>query len=76
MAVAKGCCKIYLRIYIFRAHTCFNRLDLPAYQNYNELLEKLTLAVEENEHIWNSINGMFGVTREHREEQDRECGVR
>ncbi|XP_028415396.1 E3 ubiquitin-protein ligase HECW2-like [Dendronephthya gigantea] len=30
-----------------RAHTCFNRLDLPAYQSYNELLEKLTLAVEE-----------------------------
>ncbi|CAB4008591.1 E3 ubiquitin- ligase HECW2-like [Paramuricea clavata] len=30
-----------------RAHTCFNRLDLPAYQNYNELQEKLTLAVEE-----------------------------
>lgn len=30
-----------------RAHTCFNRLDLPPYVTYNELLEKLTLAVEE-----------------------------
>lgn len=38
---------IYINTPVFRAHTCFNRLDLPGYQNYNELLEKLTLAVEE-----------------------------
>ncbi|XP_031568245.1 E3 ubiquitin-protein ligase HECW2-like [Actinia tenebrosa] len=30
-----------------RAHTCFNRLDLPVYRSYEELLEKLTFAVEE-----------------------------
>ncbi len=29
------------------AHSCFNRLDLPPYRNYNELLSKLTLALEE-----------------------------
>lgn len=32
-----------------RAHTCFNRLDLPLYRTYEELLEKLTFAVEESE---------------------------
>lgn len=32
-----------------RAHTCFNRLDLPLYRSYEELLEKLTFAVEESE---------------------------
>lgn len=30
-----------------RAHTCFNRLDLPPYQSLNILHEKLLLAVEE-----------------------------
>ncbi|XP_071479758.1 E3 ubiquitin-protein ligase HECW2-like, partial [Diadema antillarum] len=30
-----------------RAHTCFNRLDLPAYPTYAMLLEKLVIAVEE-----------------------------
>ncbi|CAG0903242.1 unnamed protein product [Cyprideis torosa] len=29
-----------------RAHTCFNRLDLPPYSTYTELKEKLTSAVE------------------------------
>jgi len=32
-----------------RAHTCFNRLDLPAYRSYEELREKLLLAVENSE---------------------------
>ncbi|XP_013386514.1 E3 ubiquitin-protein ligase HECW2 [Lingula anatina] len=30
-----------------RAHTCFNRLDLPSYTSFEMLLEKLTIAVEE-----------------------------
>lgn len=30
-----------------RAHTCFNRLDLPPYKNYQTLLEKLLYAIEE-----------------------------
>jgi len=29
-----------------RAHTCFNRIDLPLYENKEQLLEKLTLAVQ------------------------------
>ncbi|XP_060747722.1 E3 ubiquitin-protein ligase NEDD4-like isoform X2 [Tachysurus vachellii] len=29
-----------------RAHTCFNRLDLPAYESFEDLREKLLLAVE------------------------------
>lgn len=31
----------------FRAHTCFNRLDLPPYPSYSMLYEKLLTAVEE-----------------------------
>ncbi|CAG8539950.1 78_t:CDS:10 [Ambispora leptoticha] len=30
-----------------KSHTCFNRIDLPAYKNYDSLVSKLTLAVEE-----------------------------
>eukprot|EP00127_Corallochytrium_limacisporum_P007105 Clim_evm24s242 gene=Clim_evmTU24s242 len=30
-----------------KSHTCFNRIDLPPYQNYQTLLEKVTTAVEE-----------------------------
>lgn len=30
-----------------RAHTCFNRLDLPPYPSYTMLYEKLLIAVEE-----------------------------
>ncbi len=33
--------------YWFRAHTCFNRLDLPAYEGVDVLYDKLLLAVEE-----------------------------
>jgi len=32
-----------------RSHTCFNRLDLPPYRTYEQLVEKLTLAIEETE---------------------------
>ncbi|KAK9764617.1 E3 ubiquitin-protein ligase pub1 [Basidiobolus ranarum] len=30
-----------------KAHTCFNRIDLPPYKSYESLVGKLTLAVEE-----------------------------
>lgn len=30
-----------------KAHTCFNRIDLPPYENYQLLYDKLTQAVEE-----------------------------
>lgn len=30
-----------------RAHTCFNRLDLPPYPNFETLYEKIQLAIEE-----------------------------
>ncbi|KAK9711986.1 NEDD4 E3 ubiquitin-protein ligase [Basidiobolus ranarum] len=30
-----------------KAHTCFNRIDLPPYKSYESLVAKLTLAVEE-----------------------------
>ncbi|KAI9851482.1 MAG: hypothetical protein M1838_003557 [Thelocarpon superellum] len=30
-----------------KSHTCFNRLDLPAYKTYDVLSQKLTIAVEE-----------------------------
>uniref|UniRef100_H2ZAH4 HECT-type E3 ubiquitin transferase n=1 Tax=Ciona savignyi TaxID=51511 RepID=H2ZAH4_CIOSA len=30
-----------------RTHTCFNRLDLPAYETFNQLWEKLVIAIEE-----------------------------
>uniref|UniRef100_H2YQB8 E3 ubiquitin-protein ligase n=1 Tax=Ciona savignyi TaxID=51511 RepID=H2YQB8_CIOSA len=29
-----------------KAHTCFNRIDLPPYETYEKLLDKLTCAVE------------------------------
>lgn len=29
-----------------RSHTCFNRIDLPQYDRYEEFLERLTLAIE------------------------------
>ncbi|KAL5481729.1 hypothetical protein EMCRGX_G021957 [Ephydatia muelleri] len=32
-----------------RAHTCFNRIDLPPYTSYHELKEKLRLAIENTE---------------------------
>lgn len=30
-----------------KAHTCFNRIDLPPYETYDKLYEKLTQAIEE-----------------------------
>ena len=30
-----------------KAHTCFNRIDIPPYENYEKFLDKLTCAVEE-----------------------------
>lgn len=33
--------------YLRRAHTCFNRLDLPPYPSFSMLYEKLVTAVEE-----------------------------
>ncbi|XP_040564467.1 E3 ubiquitin-protein ligase Su(dx) isoform X1 [Lepeophtheirus salmonis] len=32
-----------------RSHTCFNRLDLPPYKSYDQLVEKLNFAIEETE---------------------------
>ncbi|KAI2803976.1 WW domain containing E3 ubiquitin protein ligase 1 [Blomia tropicalis] len=32
-----------------RSHTCFNRLDLPPYKSYSQLVEKLNFAIEETE---------------------------
>lgn len=32
-----------------RSHTCFNRLDLPPYKSYEQLVEKLKFAIEETE---------------------------
>ena len=32
---------------VHRAHTCFNRLDLPPYTSFEKLFEKLSIAVEE-----------------------------
>lgn len=32
-----------------RTHTCFNRLDLPPYKSYEQLVEKLKQAIEETE---------------------------
>lgn len=30
-----------------KAHTCFNRIDIPAYDSYQLLFDKLSIAVEE-----------------------------
>lgn len=32
-----------------RSHTCFNRLDLPPYKSYDQLVEKLNYAIEETD---------------------------
>lgn len=32
-----------------RSHTCFNRLDLPPYKSFEQLVEKLTYAIEETD---------------------------
>ncbi|CAF1233195.1 unnamed protein product [Adineta steineri] len=51
-----------------RAHTCFNRIDLPPYENYQELRQKLTQAMEMSEAFegrllkpsWCPPNAIFG----------------
>ncbi|CDQ73840.1 unnamed protein product [Oncorhynchus mykiss] len=30
-----------------KAHTCFNRIDVPAYEHYDKLYDKLLTAIEE-----------------------------
>ena len=30
-----------------KSHTCFNRLDLPPYTDYNSMVSKVTMAIEE-----------------------------
>jgi E3 ubiquitin-protein ligase NEDD4 len=32
-----------------RSHTCFNRLDLPAYETKDKLFKMMTIAIEETE---------------------------
>jgi len=41
--------KVGKETWLPRSHTCFNRLDLPPYRSYEQLSEKLTLAIEETE---------------------------
>ncbi|PAV85266.1 hypothetical protein WR25_26197 [Diploscapter pachys] len=36
-----------------RSHTCFNRLDLPPYRSYDQLSEKLTIAIDNTEGFGN-----------------------
>jgi E3 ubiquitin-protein ligase NEDD4 len=32
--------------YLPKSHTCFNRLDLPPYESYEDLEKKLSIAIE------------------------------
>lgn len=41
------CSKLCFAAFVCRAHTCFNRLDLPPYPSFSMLYEKLLTAVEE-----------------------------
>ncbi|XP_070575798.1 NEDD4-like E3 ubiquitin-protein ligase WWP1 isoform X2 [Ptychodera flava] len=41
--------KVGKETWLPRTHTCFNRLDLPPYKSYEQLLEKLSYAIEETE---------------------------
>lgn len=41
--------KVGKETWLPRSHTCFNRLDLPPYRSYEQLFEKLTMAIEETE---------------------------
>ena len=40
-------CVCLILLLLHRAHTCFNRIDLPEYPSIETLAEKLTLAIEE-----------------------------
>ncbi|KAJ2891994.1 hypothetical protein MKZ38_010460 [Zalerion maritima] len=42
-----------------KAHTCFNRLDLPPYKNLDALQQKLTIAVEETMGFGQEIGGQL-----------------
>lgn len=41
--------KVGKETWLPRSHTCFNRLDLPPYRTYEQLVEKLNYAIEETE---------------------------
>ncbi|XP_053200656.1 NEDD4-like E3 ubiquitin-protein ligase WWP2 [Panonychus citri] len=41
--------KVGKETWLPKSHTCFNRLDLPPYKSYEQLVEKLTYAIEETE---------------------------
>ncbi|XP_033625992.1 NEDD4-like E3 ubiquitin-protein ligase WWP1 [Asterias rubens] len=41
--------KVGKETWLPRSHTCFNRLDLPPYKSYEQLLEKLQFAIKETE---------------------------
>lgn len=41
--------KVGKETWLPRSHTCFNRLDLPPYKSFEQLGEKLNLAIEETE---------------------------
>ncbi|KAH3774569.1 E3 ubiquitin-protein ligase Su(dx)-like isoform X2 [Dreissena polymorpha] len=41
--------KVGKETWLPRSHTCFNRIDLPPYRSYEQLVEKLTMAIEETE---------------------------
>lgn len=41
--------KVGKETWLPRSHTCFNRLDLPPYRSYEQLVEKLNYAIEETE---------------------------
>lgn len=45
LSTLKVACMIVIYM-LFFSHTCFNRLDLPPYKDYESLEQKLTLAVE------------------------------
>ncbi|XP_041375572.1 NEDD4-like E3 ubiquitin-protein ligase WWP1 [Gigantopelta aegis] len=41
--------KVGKETWLPRSHTCFNRIDLPPYRSYEQLVEKLNFAIEETE---------------------------
>lgn len=41
--------KVGKETWLPRSHTCFNRLDLPPYKSFEQLVEKMTFAIEETE---------------------------
>lgn len=44
-----------------KSHTCFNRLDLPQYRTYEQLVQKLSVAVEESVGFGQEVS-LFGVS--------------